>query len=112
MGNPHTLAVGESRCHHCDKPVAVKVNRGGFAYYLCGRCGFEGRHHTKRASDEYLAKVERYEPAGDPEVGPDDPDPQPKPAKPATPPKALPVPPKQPDPAPTSKPAGWKTLLG
>ncbi|WP_177313071.1 hypothetical protein [Burkholderia ubonensis] len=112
MANPHTLAVGDAPCHHCGRTIAVKINRGGFAYYLCGRCGFEGRHHTKRASEDFLAMVDRYEPQDGPPSPQPDPEPQPDPAKPATPPEPTPPAPANPKPAPAKKRAGWTTLLG
>lgn len=50
----HIEATAWGDCHECGKPVAVKKNRSGLAYYRCDHCGVEHKHHSQRSSDRYL----------------------------------------------------------
>lgn len=83
MASPE--AIGTAVCQ-CGEKVYVCKNKGGFAYYRCGCCGVEVRHHRHSASGKFVAEKvslfqqEKQEPA--PVVQPAaKPEPTPKPAK-------------------------------
>jgi len=96
--------VVEGKCHHCSKPVGVRLNRSQLAYYRCPWCLFEGRHHSARGSTEYMralgAPNDRSAPA------PEKPAPAAAP-KPAAKPEEKPAPPK-----PAAPVSPFKTLIG
>lgn len=54
-------SIGESNCHDCGTVVYPAKNSGGLAYYRCGKCGFEGRHHVHKSSDGYITRRVRLE---------------------------------------------------
>lgn len=84
--------IGFAACQNCGYEVAVKKNRSLLAYYRCGGCDFEGRHHSQKASEKFLRDKttlrEEESPEAVPAVKPAAPVPAVKPApaagKPAT----------------------------